>query len=143
MTTGTRSGNTRWTYLLTLATVTVAGLTAIAIGAGALWQRYTGPTRASTADCELAQQLFDRAQTAPADGAQAERWEREIRQIRYTRLADEGLSTEVGRYVAWSRVRATGTGERPTAEQFDRMKDEALGHCEGSDVDLKIPAINF
>ncbi|WP_405095587.1 hypothetical protein [Micromonospora sp. NBC_01412] len=141
---GTRpQKTTNRTRILTLGMVTVVILAAVAFGVNYLWQERFGPTTASTDDCELAQQLIDRAQTPPTGKAEAQQWEKEIRQIRYTRIEDEGVSTEVGRYVAWAVVRATGEGERPTAADFEQMKNEATGHCDGSGVDLKIPAIAF
>ncbi|MFI5845919.1 hypothetical protein ACIA8K_40075 [Catenuloplanes sp. NPDC051500] len=105
------------------------------------WDRHFGPSDASAEDCRLAQQLFDRAQTPPTDPAEAEKWDQEIRQIRYTKLVDQGISTEIGKYVRWQAAKATGQGDLPTPEQFDTMLDLAIGGCENSGVDLKIPAL--
>jgi hypothetical protein len=132
---------TNWGRLLTLGALSVVVLGGVAFGVNFLWQKQFGPTTASTADCRLAQELIDKARTAPRDDAEAERWEQAIRQIRYTRLKDDGISTQVGKYVAWSRAKATGKGELPTTKQFEDMKDEAIGHCDDSDVNLTIPAI--
>ncbi len=132
---------TNWARLLTLGAVTLAVLAGVVFGVNYVWQKQFGPTTASAADCRLAQQLFDQARTAPSDKAKAEQWEKEIRTIRYNQLKDQGLSTQVGRYVSWNLAKATGEGERPTTKQFAEMKDEAVGHCDGSGVDLTIPAI--
>lgn len=36
-----------------------------------------------------------------------------------------------------------GPATASTAEEFDGMKDRAIGHCDDSDVDLRIPQIAF
>ncbi len=130
-----------WGKILTLGVLTVVVLGGIAFGVNYVWQKHFGPTPASAADCRLAQKLIDQAGTAPKVDAEAEKWEQDIRQVRYTRFKDDGISTQVGYYVYWSRVKATGVGELPTAKEFQHMKDEALGHCADSGVALKIPAI--
>jgi len=132
---------TNWGKILTLGAVTIVLLAGVAFGVNYLWQKRFGPTTASAADCKLAQQLIDKAQTPPTDKVAAQKWDDEIRQIRYTQLVDQGVSTQVGRYVRWERAKATGDGALPTAEEFKNMKDEAIGHCDDSGVDLKIPAI--
>ena len=38
------------------------------------WQEYNGPADASAADCKLAQQIIDKAQTPPSDKAQVQKW---------------------------------------------------------------------
>jgi hypothetical protein len=135
--------NTRsdWRRLVILGLVGVVVLSGVAFGVNYLWQKRFGPTTASAADCELAQRLIDRAQTPPTDPAAAEEWEKEIREIRYAEFANDGISTEVGRYVYWQRVAATGEGDRPTPERFATMRDNALGHCADSGVELRIPGI--
>jgi len=132
---------TNWGKIVMLGVLTIAVLAAAAFGVNYLWQKQFGPTTASAADCRLAQQLFDKAQTPPTDKAAAQKWELDIRQIRYTQLVDQGVSTQVGYYVRWAVVKATGEGERPTAAQFKKMKQEAIGHCDDSGVNLNIPAI--
>ena len=129
--------------ILTLGVLTIALLAGVAFGVNYLWQKRFGPTTASAADCRLAQQLFDQAQTPPSDKVAAQKWEQEIRQIRYTKFVDTGISTQVGIYVHWAAAKATGEGQRPTDKEFKKMKDEAIGHCDDSGVDLKIPAIAF
>ena len=84
-----------------------------------------------------------RVMTPPTDKAQVQNWAEEIRKIRYSQFVDQGISTQVGFYVAWVVVKVTGEGKRPTAQRFQEMKDEAIGHCDDSGVDLKIPAISF
>jgi hypothetical protein len=121
----------------------VAVMAAVAVSGNYLWQKQAGPTQASKADCVLAQQLFDRAQAGPGDATKAAAWETEIRQIRYTKLADEGLSTQVGKYVYWATVKATGAGEKPTVTEVDKVLKEAKGHCGDSGVNLVIPVIEF
>lgn len=130
-----------WGKLLILGALTVVVLGAVAFGVNFVWQKQFGPTTASAADCRLAQELIDKARTPPRDGAEAEKWEQSIRQVRYTQLKDDGVSTQVGKYVAWNRAKATGAGELPTAKQFEAMKDEAIGHCDDSGVDLRIPSM--
>jgi hypothetical protein len=125
------------------AVVAVIVLAGVAFGVNYVWQKRFGHTPASAADCRLAQQLIDQAKSAPSDPAKAEAWEADIRKVRYTRFQDDGLSTQVGRYVYYATVKATGQGERPTAEDFTTMKKEALGHCKDSGVELTIPAITF
>lgn len=130
-----------WGKSLTLGVLIVVVLGGIAFGVNFLWQKQFGPTTASAADCRLAQELIDKARTAPSVDAEAEKWEQSIRQVRYTRFEDDGVSTQVGKYVSWSRAQKTGKGELPTTKQFEEMKDEAIGHCDDSGVDLKIPAV--
>ncbi|MBU2667290.1 hypothetical protein KOI35_27645 [Actinoplanes bogorensis] len=130
-----------WPAVFGLLTLVVFG--GAAAGLKWQWDRWTRPTAASVADCRLAQQLIDEAQAAPSGPADAARWEKGIRQTRYERLADAGISTEVGRYVSWQVVRATGQGERPSAHQFQVMTGNAAGHCDRSGVDLHIPPIAF
>ncbi|SDS83522.1 hypothetical protein [Actinoplanes derwentensis] len=129
--------------LLSFAVLTVVVLAGVAYGVNYLWDKRFGPTTASAADCRLAQQLFDKAQTPPADPAEAEKWEVQIRQIRYTQFVDQGISTQVARYVSWKRVQATGATERPDAGELDEITELAIGHCDDSGVDLKIPRIVF
>jgi hypothetical protein len=121
-----------------LAVIVLAG---VAFGVNYLWDRRFGPTAASAADCTLAQQLIDKAQTPPTEEPQAEQWEQQIRQVRYTQLENDGISTEVGRYVHWSRVRATGDPARPGAGELDEIIELAIGHCEDSGVELRVPKI--
>jgi hypothetical protein len=130
-----------WAKLLLVGALTVVVLGGVAFGVNFVWQKQFGPTTASAADCRLAQELIDKARTPPSDDAEAEKWEQSIREVRYTQLKDDGVSTQVGRYVGWNRVKATGKGELPTAAQFKEMKDEAIGHCDDSGVDLRIPAM--
>lgn len=129
--------------LLSFAVLTVAVLAGVAFGVNHLWDKRFGPTAASAADCALAQQLIDKAQTPPTGAAEAQKWEQEIRQVRYTRLENDGISTEVGRYVSWSRLRATGAPDRPRPGELEEITDLAVGHCEDSGVDLRIPKISF
>lgn len=117
-------------------------VTAVAVGGNYVWQRNFGPTLASKSDCVLAQQLFDRAQHPPADPAEAEAWEGEIRTVRYT-MDDDGLNTQVGRYAHWAAVKATGVGNRPSAVQVEKVLREAKDHCRESGVTLVIPTLNF
>ncbi|WP_157239390.1 hypothetical protein [Catenuloplanes japonicus] len=130
-----------WGKIAAFAVVAVLVLVGVAYGVTYIWDKRFGPSDASAADCRLAQQLFDRAQTPPKDDAAAETWEQEIRQVRYTQLVDQGISTEIGHYVRWQRAKATGQGHLPTAEEFDDMLDLAIGGCENSGVDLNIPAL--
>lgn len=135
----TEEKTTSWGRYAVLGLVAVVVLGGVAFGVNYLWQKRFGPTAASAADCRLAQELINRAQTPPAEPAAAEAWERDIREIRYAQFTNDGISTEVGRYVYWQRVVATGEGERPTAEKYATMKKNALGHCENSGVKLRIP----
>ncbi|GIE77273.1 hypothetical protein Aph02nite_32230 [Actinoplanes philippinensis] len=123
-----------------LAAVVLAG---VAYGVDYLWDKRFGPTAASAADCRLAQELIDKAQNPPSDAAEGEKWEQQIRQIRYTRLENDGISTEVGKYVHWSMVRATGDPARPPAGTLEEMTELAIGHCEDSGVELRVPKIVF
>ena len=134
-----RRSTNRATPLIGVA-VALAVVTAVAVGGNYAWQRQFGPTLASKADCTQAQQLFDSARTAPADPAQAEAWETEIRKARY-KMDDDGLNTQVGKYAHWAAVKATGAGDKPSIKQFDTMVKEAKGHCRESGVDLVIPPL--
>jgi hypothetical protein len=129
--------------LAILAVVTVAVLAAVAFGVNYLWQRQFGPTRASAADCQLAQQLLDQTRNPPSESAEAEQWEQDLRKIRYAQFVDQGISTEVGRFIHWSRVKSTGEGERPTTEQISRARRNAEGHCASSGVKLTFPELAF
>ncbi|MEU8664065.1 hypothetical protein, partial [Actinoplanes philippinensis] len=82
-------------------------------------------------------------QNPPTDAAEGAKWEQQIRQIRYTRLENDGISTEVGKYVHWSMVRATGDPARPPAGTLEEMTELAIGHCEDSGVELRVPKIVF
>jgi hypothetical protein len=126
---------------VTFGILTAIILAGVAFGVNHLWDRRFGPTAASAADCRLAQELIDKAQTPPADAAEAEKWEQQIRQVRYTRFEDDGISTEVGRYVRWQKARATGEDVRPRAGELDEIYELAAGHCEDSGVELRIPKI--
>lgn len=129
--------------LIVLGAVTVVLLAAIAFGGNYLWQLRFGQTCASAADCQLAQQLFDQGKNAPSEPAEAEQWEQDIRKIRYADFVDQGISTEVGRFIYWSRVKATGEGERPTPAEITLMRSNAEGHCAHSGVELTIPELAF
>ncbi|BAL87839.1 hypothetical protein AMIS_26190 [Actinoplanes missouriensis 431] len=126
---------------VTFGILTAIILAGVAFGVNYLWDKRFGPTAASAADCRLAQELIDKAQTPPADVAEAEKWEQQIRQVRYTRLENDGISTEVGRYVRWQKARATGESVRPGTGELDEIYELAAGHCEDSGVDLRIPKI--
>ncbi|WP_326552042.1 hypothetical protein [Micromonospora sp. NBC_01813] len=139
----TNSRPTSALRLIVLGAVTVALLAAIALGGNYLWQLRFGQTRASAADCQLAQQLFDQGENAPSEPAEAEQWEQDIRKIRYADFVDQGISTEVGRFIYWSRVKATGEGERPTPAEITLMRENAEGHCAHSGVELTIPELAF
>lgn len=123
--------------------VAVAVVAAVAIGGNYLWNRRFGPTPASQADCQLAQELFDKAQSAPADPTKSDAWEQQIREIRYAQMKDEGLSTQVGKYAHWAAVKASGAGDKPTAKKVDDAVSQAQGHCRQSGVSLVIPPLNF
>jgi hypothetical protein len=125
---------------VTFGILTAIILAGVAFGVNYLWDKRFGPTAASAADCRLAQELIDKAQTPPADAAEAEKWEQQIRQVRYTRLENDGISTEVGRYVHWQKARATGE-PGPSAGELDEIYELAAGHCEDSGVKLRIPKI--
>lgn len=129
--------------LVTFGFLTVIVLAGVAFGVNYLWDKRFGPTAASATDCALAQQLIDQAQTPPTDVAEAEKWEQQIRQVRYTRFENDGISTQVGRYVHWSRVKATGDSARPDPGELDEITELATGHCDDSGVDLRLPKIVF
>ncbi|WFE30142.1 hypothetical protein O7623_13555 [Solwaraspora sp. WMMD791] len=129
--------------LILLGVVTVAVLAAVAFGVNYLWQQQFGPTQASAADCRLAQQLLDQTKNPPSEPAEAEQWEQDLRKIRYAQFVDQGISTEVGRFIHWSRVKATGAGERPTTEQISQARSNAEGHCASSGVELTFPDLAF
>jgi hypothetical protein len=128
---------------ITFGILTAIILAGVAFGVNYLWDKRFGPTAASAADCTLAQQLIDKAQTPPTAEPQAEEWEQQIRQVRYTQFENDGISTEVGRYVRWSRVRATGSAMRPDAGELDEITELAVGHCDDSGVELRVPKIVF
>jgi hypothetical protein len=128
---------------VTFGILTAIILAGVAFGVNHLWDKRFGPTAASAADCRLAQELIDKAQTPPADAVEAEKWEQQIRQVRYTRFEDDGISTEVGRYVRWQRARATGEDVQPGAGELDEIYELAAGHCEDSGVQLRIPKISL
>ena len=98
---------------------------------------------ASEADCTLAQQMFNETATIPADDATAQKWEAKARQIATSRLTDDGLRTELLAYVRWARVKMTGVGDKPPADEVDAIIDRATGRCDGSGVDLTIREIAF
>jgi hypothetical protein len=113
----------------------------VAVGGNYLWQRSFGPATATKADCALAQELIDEAGAAPSDPARAKDWEQDLREVRDATFGDEELSLQVGKYLYWARVKATGVGSKPTAEQFGAVADEARAHCRESGVSLVIPAL--
>ena len=119
--------------------ITVVVLAVVAFGVTWAWRSFNGPTAASKADCTLAQQMIDQAQTVPSDPAAAKKFEADLRKQRYAQFQDDGVSTQVGRYISWQVVHVTGEDVAPKPAQFQEMKDEAHGHCDGSGVDLKIP----
>jgi hypothetical protein len=137
-----REGEMSTVAKLAGAAVALGVVATVAVGGNYLWQRNFGPTLASKPDCLLAQQLFDKAQTPPADPAKAEAWEEEIRKVRYT-MADDGLNTQVGKYAHWQVVKSTGQGTRPTPKQVETVLGEAKGHCRESGVTLVIPTLKF
>ena len=129
--------------VIVLGALTLVLLAGVAFGVNWLWDKRFGPTTASAADCKLAQQLIDQAQNPPHDKAAAEKWVSQIRQVRNTRFEDDGINTEVGKYVQWQALKATGSPERPTTKQYSDMEERAIGHCDDSGVDLRIPKIVF
>ncbi|MEU4624727.1 hypothetical protein AB0G04_32735 [Actinoplanes sp. NPDC023801] len=126
---------------ITFGLLTAIILAGVAFGVNYLWDKRFGPTAASAADCRLAQELIDKAQNPPTDPVEAEKWEQQIRQVRYTRFENDGISTQVGSYVHWNRVKATGAPERPDPGTLDEITELAIGHCEDSGVDLRIPKL--
>ena len=138
-------GRNKIARLIAFAIVAIVVVGCVGLGVTLAWQAWRGPTQASKADCDLAQQLLDRAATVPADKAQAKALEVEIRNVRYTKFEDpqnSGISTEVGRYVSWKVRKVTGEAELPTRDQYDEMVKNAKGHCRG-ERDLNIPGYEF
>ncbi|MFI6095687.1 hypothetical protein ACIA8G_09050 [Lentzea sp. NPDC051213] len=127
----------------TFAAIVVVG--AVGFGVTYAWQIWRGPTQASKADCDLAQQLLDKVVQVPAEPDKAKALEVEIRNVRYTQFEDpksSGISTEVGRYIAWRVNTVTKQSPAPTREQYDEVVKNANGHCRGHRV-LNIPAYDF
>lgn len=125
-----------------IAIVVVGG---VGLGVNYAWQSWRGPTQASKADCDLAQQLFDKAAQVPSDKEKAKALELEIRNIRYTKFEDpenSGISTEVGKYLSWKVHKAIQEGDLPTREKYGEMVKNAKGHCRG-ERDLVIPGYDF
>lgn len=142
MSTVTPEGRGRtYTAPLVGGVVALTVVAAVALGGNYLWQRGFGPATATKADCVLAQELIDEAGAAPSDPARAKDWEQDLREVRDATFDDEQLSLQVGKYLYWARVRATGVGSRPTAEQFSDVVGEAKEHCRDSGVSLVIPAL--
>ncbi|MFD9701021.1 hypothetical protein [Lentzea sp. NPDC059081] len=139
MDTGARNRTLRLAAFALAAVVVVGG---VGFGVNYVWQISRGPTQASEVDCDLAQELIDRANGMPSDAAAAKALEADIRQARYSRFENDGISTEVGRYVTWKLVKATGDGTVPTREQYDEMVGNAQAHCRG-ERDLALPGYLF
>jgi hypothetical protein len=128
--------------LVTFGFVAVLLIVGVGLGVNYAWKELRAPTSASAADCELAQQLLDKAGSMPSDVQRANDLEVEIRATRYARFEDDGISTEVGKYVHWKAVKATGQGEKPTRDDYDQMVRNAKGHCDDQ-RDLVIPGYEF
>lgn len=124
------------------ALISVIVLTGVGFGVNYAWRVMRGPTPATAEDCVLAQQLFDKAKNVPGDKEAAKKFEVEIREERYTKFVDQGISTEVGNFVRWKVGKVTGEVAPPTREKFDEMTENAQGHCSGQQ-ELNIPAYDF
>jgi hypothetical protein len=124
--------------LVGLGVLTVAILTAVAVGGNYAWQKRFGPSQASPADCALAQKIIEEAQTLPADQAKVDQWLKEKHTQRFADMKDGYLGLQISRYEYWAGVKATGNGERPTTAEFADMTKEANSHC---DKPLTIPAV--
>ncbi|WP_394618541.1 hypothetical protein JNUCC0626_05415 [Lentzea sp. JNUCC 0626] len=123
-----------------IAAIVVVG--GVGFGVNYAWQASRGPTQASKEDCDLAQQLIDRAGGMPSGAEEAKALDEEIRKIRYAQFENDGISTEVGRFVSWKLVKVTGEGSVPTREKYEEMVSNAQGHCRG-ERDLVIPGYAF
>jgi hypothetical protein len=130
-----------WGKMAAFGLVTILALGGVAYGVTYLWNLRYGPTAASAADCRIAQQQIDQAQSAPTDPAQKDAWKTELRRVRSTQMEDLGLVTEIAFYVAWKVNVASGEGDLPTDEEFKERVDRAIGACEDSGVELKIPGL--
>lgn len=131
----------KWGKMAAFGLVTILALGGVAYGVTYLWNLRYGPTAASAEDCRIAQQQIDQAQNAPTDPAQKEAWKTELRKVRTTQMKDLGLVTEIAFYVAWKVNVASGEGNLPSDEEFERTVDRAIGACEDSGVELKIPGL--
>jgi hypothetical protein len=110
----------------------------LALIASYAWEQHFTPSRASAADCQLAQAIIDQAQRLPHSRAADEAWLTDMHNLRMARMKDGYLGLQVARYEGWAAARATGTGELPTAAEFRDMVHEANSHCA---TKLTIPAI--
>ncbi|MGI8311868.1 hypothetical protein [Saccharopolyspora hattusasensis] len=124
------------------ALVAVVVLTGIGFGVSYAWRESRGPTAATAEDCVLAQELFDKAGTVPSGKEEAKAFEKEIRAMDYPQFVDQGIRTEVGKYVTWKVSKVTGEGTPPSREKFDEMVENAQGHCSDQQP-LNIPAYDF
>ena len=126
-----------WTKLLILGAVTAVVLGGVAYGVNYVWQKRFGPTQASAEDCRQAQRLFDEvAQRPPAKPGQVDQWVAEVRP-QWMQLTNDGLQSQ-GLVYSWMVARKSSGEQPPTQDGYQRMLDEAHGHCEGSGVKLKI-----
>ncbi|SER36622.1 hypothetical protein SAMN05216188_110268 [Lentzea xinjiangensis] len=139
MSSDTRKKTLRIAAFAVVAIVIVAG---VGFGVHYAWQVSRGPTQASKEDCELAQQLYDRAKQVPSDPAQAQALEVELRKIRYEQFENDGISTEVGRFIMWQVNEVTGGAPNPSRADYDDMVSNAQGHCRGELV-LNIPRYDY
>jgi hypothetical protein len=127
----TIGGNrSRLTRSIVLGVVTVGVLAAIAIGGNHLWQKHSGPTQASAADCALAQSIVDQAQKLPKGEAAVDKWRKDMHDLRIGTDMDGFLGIEVSVYERWAAEKATGKGKPPTAAEFRTMETEANRHCD-------------
>jgi hypothetical protein len=106
------------------------------IGTYLVQQRYA-PSRASAADCRLAQTIIDQAQKLPHDKATNERWQQDVHDLRMAQMKDGYLGLQIARYEGWAAGRAGGA-PGPTKAEFKDMVTEANSHCA---TPLTIPPI--
>jgi uncharacterized membrane protein len=126
---------------ITSGLVVVAVLMAVGVGGAYWWYQRTRPSQASAADCALAQNIIDQAQKLPRDKAAVEKWQKDTRQLRITRLKDGFLGVEIAGYEGWAANRATGEGPTPTTEQLAEMTRNANSHCTAAKRTLVFPPI--
>jgi hypothetical protein len=127
--TGNTSPKSRRIPLIAVFGVFAVVLAAVAVGGSYLWQNhFRSATKASAADCTLAQQILDSTATIPSDPAAGTAWETATR-TRIQGVKEEFLASQLRNYVHWSMAQATGTG-KPEVKTSKNLSEQIPSHCD-------------
>ncbi|MCZ4604168.1 hypothetical protein O3S80_10455 [Streptomyces sp. Lzd4kr] len=137
------SARPRRSLAIVIGAVALVVLAGVGIVGGRWWHERNLPSRASKADCTLAQQIIDEAQKLPTGDKKAvDKWKKDTAALRRTQMKDGYLGYNMAQYEGWVTTKAKGEAVEQTKKEMVDIAGQANSHCTDAKVKLTFPSLN-